>query len=153
MKNKPGRNDNCHCGSGNKFKNCHGKTIGISSQTWVIVAVIFLFLLWFLFFETKPSAEATNYSPSPLIPKKSNLTLPATLPSQTGTSGPKSQPPGDPPPGKVWSVEHGHWHNAPLAPTSLPANPETPKPIAQPPGDPPPGKVWSSEHGHWHDQN
>ena len=96
MKNKSGRNDTCQCGSGKKFKNCHGKTIERSSQTWVIVAVIFLFLLWFLFFETKPPAEATSYSPAPLIPKKPNLT---------------STAPGPAPPGKVWSVEHGHWHD------------------------------------------
>ena len=138
MKNKPGRNDACHCGSGKKFKNCHGKTIVRSSQTWIIVAAIFLFLLWFLFFETKPPAEATSYSPAPLIPKKPNLS---------------SAAPGPAPPGKVWSVEHGHWHNAPLAPTILPAQPGTSEPKSQPPGDPPPGQVWSPEHGHWHDQN
>lgn len=38
------------------------------------------------------------------------------------------------PPGKVWSSEHGHWHDAP-----------------GPPREAPPGKVWSEEHGHWHD--
>ncbi|MBT4369038.1 MAG: hypothetical protein HOD18_00655, partial [Candidatus Marinimicrobia bacterium] len=27
LKNKPSRNDTCHCGSGKKLKNCHGKTI------------------------------------------------------------------------------------------------------------------------------
>ena len=138
MKNKSGRNDACQCGSGKKFKNCHGKTIERSSQTWVIVAVIFLFLLWFLFFETKPPAEATSYSPAPLIPKKLNLT---------------STAPGPAPPGKVWSVEHDHWHDAPLVPTTLPTQPGTAAPKSQPPGDPPPGKVWSPEHGHWHDQN
>ena len=43
------------------------------------------------------------------------------------------------PPGKVWSEEHNHWHDAPVGVAS------------QPPGEPPPGKVWSEEHGHWHD--
>jgi hypothetical protein len=28
---------------------------------------------------------------------------------------PAPQPPGEAPPGKVWSVEHGHWHDAPVA--------------------------------------
>jgi hypothetical protein len=42
------------------------------------------------------------------------------------------------PPGKVWSEEHGHWHDTPVG---------TPQPI----GTPPPGKVWSEEHSHWHD--
>ena len=138
MKNKSGRNDTCQCGSGKKFKNCHGKTTQISSQTWVIVAVIFLFLLWFLIFQTSPPAETTGYSPAPLIPQKLNLT---------------STAPGPAPPGKVWSVEHGHWHDAPLGTTTLPDQPETSAPRSQPPGDPPPGKVWSPEHGHWHDQN
>ena len=154
MKNKPGRNDPCHCESGKKFKNCHGKTIERSSQTLVIVAVISLFLLWFLFFQTSPPTETTSYSqginnkniggrpskqPStPLIPNSPNLTPTA---------------PGPAPPGKVWSVEHGHWHDAPLAPTTLPAQPGTSAPKSQPPGEPPQGKVWSVEHGHWHDQN
>ena len=44
------------------------------------------------------------------------------------------------PPGKVWSEEHGHWHDAPV-----------PTAASLPPGPPPPGKVWSPEHGHWHD--
>ncbi|MCZ6756216.1 MAG: SEC-C metal-binding domain-containing protein, partial [Gemmatimonadetes bacterium] len=48
-------------------------------------------------------------------------------------------PLGDPPPGKVWSDEHGHWHDAPAGAA------------VRPEGDPPPGKIWSDEHGHWHD--
>jgi len=108
-----------------------------SSQTLVIVAIIFLILLWFLFFETKPTSVTTSYTPAPLNPKKPNLT---------------STAPGPAPPGKVWSEEHGHWHDAPLAPTTLPSQPGITEPKSQPPGDPPPGKVWSPEHGHWHDQ-
>ena len=123
---------------GRNSKTAIGRTIGRSSQTWVIVAVISLFLLWFLFFQTSPPAETTSYSPAPLIPQKLNLT---------------STAPGPAPPGKVWSVEHGHWHDAPLGTTTLPDQPETSAPRSQPPGDPPPGKVWSPEHGHWHDQN
>ena len=49
------------------------------------------------------------------------------------------KPLGDPPPGKVWSDEHGHWHDAPVGVA------------VRPQGDPPPGKIWSEEHGHWHD--
>ena len=40
-----------------------------------------------------------------------------------------------PPPKRVWSEEHGHWHNERTQPT----------------GPAPTGKVWSEEHGHWHD--
>jgi hypothetical protein len=65
---------------------------------------------------------------------------PITTSGPGGTAG-VAQPPGDPPPGKVWSAEHGHWHDS---------NEENPGALP-PPGDPPPGKVWSVEHGHWHD--
>jgi hypothetical protein len=55
-----------------------------------------------------------------------------------------SEPPGPAPPGKVWSKEHGHWHDLTpkSGPTSIPGEPPSPAP---------PGKVWSKEHGHWHD--
>jgi len=49
--------------------------------------------------------------------------------------------------GRVWSVEHGHWHNADgteLGSTNARFFP-------QPPGPVPEGMVWSTEHGHWHD--
>lgn len=59
--------------------------------------------------------------------------------------------------GRVWSAEHGHWHDAPVAgqstrrfPLGEPAAAGV-TPRAAPPGTPPPGKVWSAEHGHWHD--
>ena len=92
---------------------------------------------------------------------------------------PRSQP-GPAPAGKVWSAEHGHWHDVgPQVPRpGLPAvagsaNPSIqiqtttegvppgtplaqpmsvrPRGRRQPPGPVPAGKVWSSEHGHWHD--
>jgi hypothetical protein len=68
------------------------------------------------------------------------------------------------PPGKVWSEEHGHWHEAEGPGTPRPEGPAPPgkewseahghwHDIAgvSPPGPAPPGKVWSEEHGHWHD--
>ena len=63
----------------------------------------------------------------------------ATMPNQAQfTPGP--QPPGEAPPGKVWSVEHGHWHDAPVVPTApapapaavTPAAATTPAPEAVP---------------------
>ena len=54
----------------------------------------------------------------------------ATPPAQTATMPPQAQftpapqPPGEAPPGKVWSVEHGHWHDAPVA--GSPVAPLTP---------------------------
>ena len=32
------------------------------------------------------------------------------MPSIVGNAG-YQQPPGEAPPGKVWSPEHGHWHD------------------------------------------
>lgn len=59
------------------------------------------------------------------------------------------------PPGKIWSPEHGHWHDAPG--TTLDSIPNWQAPglstqlASQQPDSTPPGKVWSPEHGHWHD--
>jgi len=81
---------------------------------------------------------------------------PASTSQVPGQSVP--QPAGDPPPGKVWSPEHGHWHDAAEAPTTqTPPPADTPAAtqqtgrIPQPEGPVPQGKVWSPEHGHWHD--
>ena len=60
-------------------------------------------------------------------------------------------PPGEAPPGKVWSPEHGHWHNISTNSESMLPSAESNIPQPQPLGEAPPGKVWSSEHGHWHD--
>ena len=54
-----------------------------------------------------------------------------------------------PPPGKVWSPEHGHLHDAPTAINPNPSG--SSGDITPPPGPAPEGKVWSPEHGHWHD--
>jgi len=53
-------------------------------------------------------------------------TMSAMPPQQQFTPAP--QPPGEAPPGKVWSAEHGHWHDAPGAltmPALTPLTPET----------------------------
>jgi hypothetical protein len=74
-------------------------------------------------------SAGTYYFTKPLAaPKQSALpaaggTIPAlttTTPQPQFTPGP--QPPGEVPPGKVWSFEHGHWHDAPAALT-MPALP------------------------------
>jgi len=64
------------------------------------------------YFLTKPLA-APKQSTSPAAggtPQAQTITMP-TQPQFT----PALQPPGEAPPGKVWSVEHGHWHDAPTA--------------------------------------
>ena len=57
-----------------------------------------------------------------------------TMPQQQFTPAP--QPPGEPPPGKVWSVEHGHWHDAPIALTIPAPALATPAPETTPAATP-----------------
>lgn len=63
------------------------------------------------------------------------------------------QPDGPVPEGKVWSPEHGHWHDANPANAAGQGTATTGANIPQPDGPVPEGKVWSPEHGHWHDKN
>lgn len=137
MKNKPGRNDPCHCGSGKKLKACHGQTNVRSSQFWVMGVILVLVLLWFFFFESESPAPVATYSPSPFIPQ-----------TQTESSAPTEPAP----PGKVWNQEHGHWHDDPSVAPSLPQVKSLLDSKSQPSGTPPPGKVWSPEHNHWHNK-
>ena len=53
------------------------------------------------------------------------------------------------PPGKVWSEEHGHYHDG----NPTPSAPQQRLNVPRPEGPAPEGKVWSPEHGHWHDIN
>jgi hypothetical protein len=76
------RNARCHCGSGKKFKNCHG-AVAVSPGRKIPV-------LYFV-------AGA--------------IIIAAAFVFYTNRSG--STQPGQAPPGKVWSAEHGHWHDAP----------------------------------------
>jgi len=72
------RNARCHCGSGKKYKNCHGAEKAASGRKipmgYVLAALAIL-------------AVVAVYV--------------------VRQSGPTA------PPGKVWSAEHGHWHDAP----------------------------------------
>jgi hypothetical protein len=147
----PGRNDTCPCGSGKKYKNCCvNKSSSFSTGLLILIAVI-------------ATIAAIGLLPS-LFAGKDESSAAAAIPA---ASTPRPQP-GVAPPGKVWSAEHGHWHDAaPVAPArrqltagssvSIPTSPlQTPgqpafTPAPQPPGAVPPGKVWSNEHGHWHD--
>tara|TARA_B100001245_G_C22772923_1_gene373579 strand:- start:344 stop:781 length:438 start_codon:yes stop_codon:yes gene_type:complete len=140
-----GRNDACHCGSGKKYKACHGLSSDKSSQQWIIAAVIILIILWFFFYEPEPVVTTPTINPlqNSLIPQSNNEL---------------SLPPGPAPPGKVWSPEHGHWHDgATVSPATTPRSvlnkPQTqPPPGEVPPGEAPPGKEWSPEHNHWHNE-
>ena len=109
------------------------------------------------------SAAHGHWHDSPLTPTARNPNAPnpiqvttSTMPVVPGSNvAPPmafSQPSGPAPPGKVWSVAHGHWHDAPPGAMQN-AIQQVPKPVPQPPGPAPAGKVWSTEHGHWHDRN
>lgn len=143
-----GRNDACPCGSGRKFKACcEGKhSRGMSRGLIALLAAIGVIgavgVVGAIRSKDQPVAAAT----------------PARAAAPTRTT-PRPQPPGPVPPGKVWSAEHGHWHDQAPASRGATSSPvqvtppvqvtSTPKP--QPPGPAPAGKVWSPEHGHWHD--
>ena len=106
-----------------------------------------------------------------VTPKELDEKMPATdaaAPVTSDSLAPGSPAPGPAPPGKVWSAEHGHWHDDPSAAGAASATPMTPmqpmqpmQPMSpsaapgtltpQPDGPVPDGKVWSPEHGHWHD--
>ena len=136
---KPKRNETCHCGSGKKYKVCHGTTKEATNNVVYFIAGLAIAVFIFLFFGSSDSgSESLPVSHSPILP-------------YTSRSSPK--PPGDAPPGKVWSEEHGHWHDAPQQISgpveTRPRRIETPPKLDK--NNPPPGKVWSEEHGHWHD--
>lgn len=62
---------------------------------------------------TRPDSKAEVRAPTGTVP----VTMPTPIPSgATPTFVP--QPPGEVPPGKVWSPEHGHWHD--IAPAQPP---------------------------------
>jgi len=81
---KVGRNEPCPCGSGKKYKNSHQK---IEDQKGGKNKARWIGLLLILFVIISVLAVYLNY--------------------ESGGKG----PPGPAPPGKVWSAEHGHWHD------------------------------------------
>lgn len=94
-----------------------------------------------------PTTQATipNFSPIPL--------------TQQASSNPITAPPGPAPKGKIWSPDHGHWHDIDPAsdfdlipPTTIPG--QTPVGItgsAVSGVAATAGMIWSTEHEHWHD--
>lgn len=81
---KIGRNELCHCGSGKKYKNCHQQIDsqkGPSKKNLVIGSIIAVIFLI--------------------------VVITVYVSNQSSGNG----APGTAPAGKVWSEEHGHWHN------------------------------------------
>lgn len=82
---KIGRNEACHCGSGKKYKNCHQQADaekGGRNKNLMIGGLLAFFI----------------------------IVSAILLFMNTQSSG--NAAPGEAPAGKVWSEEHGHWHEA-----------------------------------------
>lgn len=147
-----GRNESCPCGSNKKYKNCCAEkesqstaSRGLILTVGAIVAVAAIGIIPKVIGAGKDEAPAKTVA---------TAAIPAAVP--------KAQPPGPAPEGKVWSKEHGHWHDAkPSAASSgiqiessgggaVATMADTPRTQQPPAGAAPPGKVWSAEHGHYH---
>jgi len=121
---KPGRNESCPCGSGKKYKNCHEERQNnpFLSRGMIALIVPLALLFGFAIYASlrRPDAPAPARTVAPVA------AAPAAAPAANAVSSPSTQftpapqPPGPVPAGKVWSVEHGHWHNA--APANAGAN-------------------------------
>ena len=153
-----GRNEPCPCGSGRKYKVCCQRKeheARRSSRRYIlpgIVAAVIVALAGAAAYWSAPDEKTNTVAQSPTraapFPMAAaSQTRPVLVP----------QPPGPVPEGKVWSPEHGHWHDVDpgyqVFATSPSSSPSAPNfvPAPQPPGPVPEGKVWSTEHGHWHD--
>lgn len=186
MSQRTGRNDLCPCGSGKKMKACHPNGVAPVSKNRNLlliglgVAVVAVVAAAMMREDSGPLQANPNRPMSPPMqapvrtsnsntarPAGQNAARPATQQSGAGTPQP-----GPAPPGKVWSPEHGHWHDAnaaapatgstsgpsqaiqmpsPQRSSAQPANQTPAKNVPEPTGIAPPGKVWSPEHGHYHD--
>ena len=98
MEKKLHRNDLCYCGSGKKYKNCHMNSAKAEStnRSFIIIGALVVLLaiaVLSIYFSLNETPNANN----PVNQSNRNAPVPA--------------PPGEAPPGKVWSSEHGHWHD------------------------------------------
>ena len=65
------------------------------------------------YFLTRPKPGVQS-SAIPAVGGTSSAPVITMSPPPSPQYTPAPQPPGEVPPGKVWSVEHGHWHDAPV---------------------------------------
>lgn len=143
---KTGRNDPCSCGSGKKYKNCCGRSdstlrSGRLYQILIGLGLSALLIIVASAYVQIGQDDATD-DQGQAAPKIN------TSPRPSGPVNPHTthQPQGEAPEGKIWSPEHGHWHNIGDTSACL-----FTVPGSEAPGPPPrPGMVWSKEHGHWH---
>lgn len=98
MEKELNRNDLCYCGSGKKYKNCHMNkpTAEKANKSFIIIGVLILLAVI--------AALSVIYSLDEEPTKnKVNRSVPV--------NNPTPRPEGEAPAGKVWSSEHGHWHD------------------------------------------
>lgn len=168
---KTGRNEPCACGSGKKTKHCCGKNdpgMAQSNRIGLIIGAIVVVAAVGVIASMRNETKRDPFSPfetSTAAPTETAAVaappVTSTAPADAPVAKPGPQPPGPAPAGKVWSPEHGHWHdkvetdpNVKIETTQLPAPAASAQPavnIPKPNIPTPPGKVWSPEHGHWHD--
>lgn len=93
-----GRNDPCHCGSGKKYKNCHmGQSkSAVTGNKSLMYLSVFAIIIAIAAFSIYYNWDRTPTNSNTRTNTNQSLTPP---------------PPGEAPPGKVWSAEHGHWHD------------------------------------------
>lgn len=91
---KVGRNEPCPCGSGKKYKNCHmdaeaakgGKNKAVLIGMLLVIFLVVGIIGFYLNAQNQEAESSGQFQPGP-------------------------PPDGPAPPGKVWSYEHGHWHD------------------------------------------
>ena len=129
---KVGRNEPCHCGSGKKFKQCHDKKDTGKINQLFLIGFLSLGFILLMFFSSSNSVDhsiSANKSPQPFNFQGNKLT---------------QKPEGKAPPGKIWSAEHGHWHDSPTSVLESKRNSSIEKHND--------GKVWNADHGHYHEE-
>lgn len=165
-----GRNDNCPCGSGKKYKKCCEQSAsqqkmprGLLALIGVIVAlggVGFIPALLETDDAAAPRRLAAGSTPVRRAASPVQAAAAAAAPvSPSAVAAPAAASQGQPPyPGGVWSAQHGHWHRPGATPEPAPVkNPISvqvergaPQAVEMNAAQGGPGQVWSKEHGHWH---
>ena len=128
------RNDPCPCGSGAKYKRCceRQERNPLTPAAIVLMLVVVgggAVAVMALMQAPEPGNTAQRVwseehkhwhtvgggekGTAPGVPVPGGPIPAGGLPDAAAPKTPVPQPPGPAPAGKVWSAEHGHWHDAP----------------------------------------
>ena len=110
MSSKTGRNELCPCGSGLKYKRCCAlKEAEAASKSGVVVLLVLLVLVGggvicaaVMVINAQGERQEAADQKTEVVRRSPGQLTP--------------QPPGQVPEGKVWSPEHGHYHDADQSP-------------------------------------